>query len=117
MIEIIEQSRELTKVEKYLMTQDNSVKSVKDIEDGTSIPVEAYVIFKDTNSQGEDVQILSILTSNKEVYATQSETFKRSFIDMFNVMDGDKFSIIKTSGTTNAGRPFVNCSLDIDSVE
>jgi hypothetical protein len=117
MITINETGRELTKVEKYLMTQDNNVVSIKDVEDGSSIPVDTYCVFTDTKEDGTEAEILSILADDKKVYATQSETFKRSFKDMYNTMDGDKFSFIKTSGQTKAGRPFVNCSLDIDSLE
>ena len=116
MIKLLETGRELTKVEQYLMTQDNSVVSIKDVEDGTSIPVDTYAEFSDIKEDGTEAHILSILSTDKKVYATQSETFKRSFKDMFNTMDGDAFALIKTSGTTNSGRPFVNCSLDIDSL-
>ena len=116
MIKIVETGRELTKVEQYLMTQNNSVVSIKDVEDGTSIPVDTYCEFLDIKEDGSEAKILAILSADKQVYATQSETFKRSFKDMYNTMDGEAFALIKTSGTTNAGRPFVNCSLDIDSL-
>ena len=40
MVEIKEMSREFTKVEKYLMTTAPDIESLKNIEDGSSIPVD-----------------------------------------------------------------------------
>lgn len=113
---IIETSKELNKKEEYLLTLNRNMISVKDIEDGTKIEFEDYAIYEDINSRGENVEILTILTPSKDVYCTKSSTFKRSFKDMYNMMDGEKFTLIKTSGTTNAGRPYVDCVLDVDSI-
>lgn len=114
---IVEKSREFTKVEEYLMTLDKNAKSVKDIEDGTVITVDGYLEYDDINSKEEEVHILSILTPDKEVYSTQSKTFKDSFKSMFEMMDGQRFAIVKVSGTTKAGRPYVDCTLDVTSVQ
>lgn len=113
---IIEKSRELTKVEEYLMTLDKSAKSIKDLEDNSKIEVSAYLLYNDINSREEEVEILSILTPDNNVYSTQSNTFKKSFLAMFSMMEGQPFTIIKVSGTTKAGRPYVDAVLDKDSV-
>lgn len=115
-MKIIEKSRELTKIEEYLMTLSNDVISMKDVDEGEIISVNAYMIYSDTNSHGEEVEILSIMDDDKKVYATQSATFKRSFLDMYSMMDGEKFSIVKKTGTTKAGRPYVDCSLDVTNL-
>lgn len=117
MIKITEQSRELTPVEKYLMTIAPSIKVVKDIEDNAVIPVKAWCEFEDVKDTGEVVELLSILTPNGEAYSCQSATFKRSFHDILEIVGDMDFSIIKISGKTNAGRPFVNCTLDPTSVQ
>lgn len=116
-MKIIEKSREFTKVEEYLLTLNRAMISVKDIEDDTTIEVSAYCLYEDVNSKDEEVEILTILTPNNEVYCTQSATFKRSFKDMFDMMDGKSFSIKKVSGTTKAGRPYVDCVLDVTSIQ
>ena len=113
---IVERSREFTKVEEYLLTLNRAMISVKDIDDETVIPVKDYCIYNDINAKGEEVVILTILTPDNMVYCTQSETFKRSFHDIFNIMDGNPFSIKKVSGTTKAGRPYVDCVLELSSV-
>ena len=115
MIKIIETSKELTKVEKYLMTQSPAIVSLSKTEDDISISVDAWLIFTDSKDTGEEVEILSIL-SGDNVYSCQSETFKRSFADIVEVMEGEHFAIKKISGETKAGRPYINCVLDIASI-
>lgn len=115
-MQIYENSREFTKVEIYLMTSSPDVVSLKNVDDDTSIPVDGYILFKDKSQNGEETDILSIITPTKQVYACQSATFKRSFIEIFELMDGERFSIIKKSGETKAGRDFINCVLDVNSL-
>lgn len=117
MITIKERSREFTKVEEYLMTVAPSIISMKDVEDGTVIPVDGTISFMDTKEDGEESDILSIITPDKKVYSLQSQTFKRSLNDIIGIMGEQKFSIVKISGKTNAGRDFINCILDVNSVE
>lgn len=118
MVEIVKQSREFTEVEKYLMTIAPSIKSMKEVEDGTVIEVDGTLLFNDTKEDtGETVEILSIITPDLQVYSCQSKTFKRSLEDISNIMDGKKFAIVKISGKTNAGRDYINCTLDVNSVK
>lgn len=109
-------SREFNKVEEYLMTISKDALSVKDIEDGTKIVVAGYLEYQDTNSKGEEVSIMSIITPEKTVYSTQSSTFKESVRNMVNLMGAEVFTIIKKSGTTKAGRSYVDCSLDTSNM-
>ena len=116
MIEVKERSRELTKVEEYLMTQGTDIEVIKNVADGTSIPVKAWCIFID-HKEEEDVELLSILDTGNKAYSSQSKTFKRAFGDIANLMGEQESAIIEQSGTTNAGRPFVNCSLDTSKLQ
>ena len=113
MINIIVKSKDFDKVEEYLMTKGKDVHSVKDVEDGKSILVDGYIIFTDTNKNGDEIEVMSIITPEKEVYATQSQTFKESLLDIISIM-GAGAPIVKISGTTKAGRPYVDCKLDIE---
>lgn len=115
-MQIYENSREFTKVEIYLMTSSPDVISFKNVDDETSISVDGYILFKDKDQNGEETDILSLITPDKKVYACQSQTFKRSFLEIFELMDGESFSIIKKSGVTKAGRDFINCVLDVNSL-
>lgn len=117
MITVTRTSRELTKVEEYLMTQATGIEVVKNLPDGTAIEVVAWCEFVDHKKDGEDVELLSILDSNKKAYSCQSATFKRAFMDIATLMGNEDFTIIKTSGQTKAGRPYVNCELDVTNLK
>ena len=112
MIKIIEQSRELNEVEQYLMTIAPSI-----ISDGEHITVDGILTFEDVKeNSGETVEVMSIITPEKQVYSCQSATFKRSIGDISSIMKGNPFTVIKTSGKTKAGRDYINCVLDVDSL-
>lgn len=117
MVEIKTVSREFTEVEQYLMTIAPSIHAIKVIEDGTHITVDGVLEFTDIKENtGEVVDIMSIITPDKQVYSCQSATFKRSIRDISNIMKGKQFTVIKTSGVTKSGRDFVNCVLDTESL-
>ena len=117
MVEIKTVSREFTEVEQYLMTIAPSIQSVKDVEDGTHITVAGVLEFTDIKENtGETVEVMSIITPDKKVFSCQSSTFKRSIKDISNIMKGKEFTVIKTSGKTKAGRDFINCVLDTESL-
>ena len=116
-ITINTQSKDFTEVEQYLMTLDRGIKTLKDVKDNTSIPVAGYLTFTDEKENGDSVDILSIITPDNEVFSCQSVTFKRSFDNITNIMRDKQFSIIKVSGTTKNGRPFIDCALDVKSVK
>lgn len=113
MINIKTMSREFTDVEKYLMTISPAITSMKDVADGTPITVAGVLYFEDVKENtGEAVEVMSIITPDNEVYSCQSATFKRSVNDIATIMGDKRFTIIKTSGKTKAGRDFINCVLD-----
>lgn len=117
MINIKNKTREFNEVETYLMTIAPSIVSMKDVEDGTKITVDGVLYFDDVKeSTGDAVEVMSIITPDKQVYSCQSKTFKRSIEDISNIMKGKQFTVIKTSGKTKAGRDFINCVLDIESI-
>ena len=118
MLSIKSVSKELTKVERYLMTQSQDMTMLQNVEDGTAIEVAAFCQYEDYKEDKEEtVSLLSILTPDNRVFVTQSATFTRSFRDIADVFHDDDgyepFTIIKLSGKTNAGRPFINCALDV----
>ena len=98
------------------MTIAPSIISLKDVADGEKITVDGVLIFEDSKDGNDAVDIMSIITPEKKVYSCQSATFKRSIEDIANIMQGKPFTVIKTSGLTKAGRSFINCVLDIDTL-
>ena len=117
MINIKEMSREFNEVEQYLMTIAPSIVSMKDVEDGEHITVDGILMFEDVKEDsGEVVEVMSIITPEKQVYSCQSATFKRSINDISNIMKGKPYTVIKTSGKTKANRDYINCVLDVNSL-
>ena len=108
----IKQSREFNNVEKYMLMLSPSIKSGKDLEDGERFTVEAYMVFSDEKEDGSEVEVMSIMTTDKDVYSFQSATMRRSIEEIWEVMEGQPFTAIKTSGRTRAGRDYINCELD-----
>lgn len=121
---IIFQSREFTKAERYLLTLSPDAVPFKAIPDGTSFPVKGYLIFEDDKQietgETETSTILSILTEtdgNPRVYAGQSPTLAKSLQNIETVMEGDPFNVIKFTGKSKKGREYVDCKLDISGLK
>lgn len=116
MINIKEKSREFTPVEQYCMIASPEIVSMKDVEDGCVINVNGYIIFEDVKEDGTAAEMLSIIDTDMKAYVAQSDTFRRSFMDIRSIM-GDKFPLKKISGVSKGGRPYVNCVLSIQDVQ
>lgn len=112
---ITEKSNDFTKVELYRMTKSPGIRSVKDLEDGTTIKPRGWLTFDDENAKGETFHMLSIIGGDafdrEIVWSCQSQTFKDNFMDLWNMFDGEPFTLKKISGVTKAGRDYVNCDL------
>lgn len=117
MVEIKISSKELNKVEKYMLTSSNNGTSMKDVPDNTEIPVKIWAIVERTNDDtGETMKLLSIF-DGEAVYVTQSKTFMKSFDDLTEIMeDDDNYKIRKISGTTRTGREYIDCQLVIENM-
>ena len=115
MITITNTTKEFTAIEKYLMTTAPTIKTVKTLQDGDVINVAGYLEFVDEKDDGTTAELMSIITTDKNVYSTQSATFKRSIKDIETIMQFP-FPVKKISGQSKAGRKFVDCVLDIDSL-
>lgn len=115
MIKVTNQTKEFTEIEKYLMTTAPTIKTVKTLQDGDVINVAGYLEFIDEKEDGTTAEIMSIITTDKAVYSTQSVTFKRSIKNIEAVMQFP-FPVKKISSQSKAGRKYVDCVLDIESL-
>ena len=115
MITITNTTKEFTAIEKYLMTKAPTIKTVKTLQDGDVINVAGYLEFVDEKDDGTTAELMSIITTDNTVYSTQSATFKRSIKDIEAIMKFP-FPVKKISGQSKAGRNFVDCVLDINSL-
>lgn len=108
-------SESFTKAELYRMTKSPSIVSVKTVADGTTMTPIGWLTFDDENNKGEVSHMMSIIGIGEDdqetVWSCQSQTFKNSFFDLWELFKGDTFRIKKLSGKTKAGREYVNCDL------
>ena len=98
----------------YILTKGvtTSVQKLTDEELSVAHPVKDYVLYQDVNTKGEVVEVLAIRTAGF-VLSTVSETFKREFFDIVDIMDSEPFAIRVIKGVTRGGRTFYTCALDV----
>jgi hypothetical protein len=116
-MKVLKASKELTKIEQYMLTVDKGAESMKDVPDGASIPVSVWCTYEDEKEDGTLTEITSIMDTSGKVYAFQSATFRKSLEKIHEVFGGEPYAIIKESGKTKAGRDFIDCRLDYNSVQ
>lgn len=112
---------ESNKKEVYKLTKGESLK-VKDMERGTSFPVEKYAVYEETKTRKKNdgsveeytETVLTFISGNMKL-GTISATFIKAFLEIVDIMGDDPFSIIITGGKSKNGREYVNCELDCDA--
>lgn len=115
-MKIIETSRSLSVKEKFVMTMGNDMKKMSD-HVGEVLDISAWCLYEDSNEDGKEMQILSIMTPEKEVLATNSATFQRDFrrmVELFADGGEELTQIAITGGTSKSGREFITCTVVLD---
>ena len=113
---IIKKSGELTIMEQYQLTMSPKIHRIKDCA-GQRFDVAKWCIYEDIDKKsGDTKEILSMMSPEDEVFATNSSTFKNGFNDILSLlesggMSGMVFSLEVITGTSKAGREFFTCAL------
>lgn len=114
-MEIIKRTEGLTAKDLYNMTKGSSVRKMSDAK-GETLDVLHYIVYKDTNSETAEVSIvLSMMTTSGGIYATNSKTFIRNFLDILAMYEDTgeeaptKFAV--NSARSRNGREFLVCDL------
>ena len=98
--------------EKYLMSMNPEIRRMRDAE-GMNVPVVNWMLYSDTDKDGNEQTFFSILSEENVAYATNSRTFIESFAtlcDMF-AESGEEITVIKViGGQSKAGRHFITCA-------
>ena len=115
-MEIIKTSENLTNREIYALTMSPSNRKMKDAI-AQQIGVYRWCLYKDINGKdGTEQTILAIMTPEKEVFCTNSQTFMRDFERIWDIMqddvaNGELLEIKVIVGESKSGREFVTCTL------
>lgn len=114
-MKIINSSENLTPKEIYSLTSSPKIRRMKD-SIGSRIEIGAWAFYEDVNRKtGEIQEVLSIMTPDGEIFATNSPTFKEDFLqmqDLFRDMGETVHAISVISGTSKAGREFISCAYE-----
>lgn len=113
MLNITKKSCELTPVETFLLTKNPNIEKVSD-HTGECILVDKWLLYEDVNPEtGEVMEILSFMNEEKNVYATNSKSFKEMFLDIVEIMQGQNFTLQLISKKSKNGRNYQTCTLSL----
>jgi hypothetical protein len=98
--------------EKYLMSMNPEIRRMRDAE-GMNLPVINWMLYSDTDREGNEQVLLSILSEDNVAYATNSRTFIEAFSELCGLFadSGEEIIAIKViGGQSKAGRHFITCA-------
>lgn len=98
--------------EKYLMSMNPEIQRMRDAE-GMKVPVVNWMLYSDTDKEGNEQILLSILSEENVAYATNSKTFIEAFSELCDMFtdNGEEITAIKViGGQSKAGRHFITCA-------
>lgn len=96
----------------YKMMKSPEVKKMSDA-DGSILEVAAWIAYTDADSRtGEVREILTIQTTDGEMFGTVSGVFQSEFKDLTKFFGDDVGAIKVFSGKSKAGRTFITCSIE-----
>lgn len=104
---------EYTAKERFMLTLRPDTQRMKDAK-GSELEIAAWMLYSDVNADGKEQEILSILTTEQETYATNSATFKRDFLNMWDAFSQSGETLEKVAvigGTSKSGREFITCTI------
>ena len=109
---IIQTNRELSVAERYSMTRDAKIQRMRDAI-GSRLEIDAVCLYEDEDKDGKTQEILSIKTTDGEIFATNSATFIREFkaiISLFEDCGEPLKAVTVISGVSKGGREFISVS-------
>ena len=113
-MEIIKCTENLTPAQIYNMTKANDIRKMSDAE-GEVLDVLNFVVYKDTDKDGQIMTVLAVETVEGVRYATNSGTFIRNFMDIRSLhesMEAEPPTRYKVgSGLSKNGRKYLCCDI------
>lgn len=113
-MKVIKTSREFSKKETYIMTRGANMLQLKNVADGDELDYDGYLVFVDTDKEGNDNELVSVIGKDKTVWVFQSTTARFSLEEIANLMEDEPFTLIKTSGKSKAGREYVDLTMKVE---
>lgn len=98
--------------EKYLMSMNPEIRRMRDAE-GMNVPVINWMLYSDTDREGNEQVLLSILSEDNVAYVTNSRTFIEAFSTLCDLFaeSGEEIIAIKViGGQSKTGRHYITCA-------
>ena len=94
----------------YALTKGKST-SVKLIGNGTQLHIDCFILYEDMNANTGEVNEVLAFKSGNDFYTTISPVFKKSFLDMFEVLGDEVEKIEIQKRLSKSNREYVDCQL------
>ena len=107
-MKIINTNKDLTPRDTYKLTKNPGIKKMRDAV-SQRLEVKNWCNYFDEKEDGTVAEILAIETMDGDVYATNSDTFRRDFMEMLEIGVADEILIM--TGKSKSGRDFITCCL------
>lgn len=110
---ILKKSGALTMAEMYRLTKSPEIAKLSTVK-GQEIEIERYLVHEGVDQNGESVTVAAIETKQGELFATNSRTFTRDFLDIIamceeaNAPAPKKIKVLEKVGKT--GRTYIQCA-------
>lgn len=109
-MEILKANKDLSKKEIYFLTKAQDTIKMTEAAD-TTVDLVAWALYKDHNSDGEEVELFSMRTDQGETFATNSPTFIAAFRDILDVFEPEEITRLKImTGTSKNNRTYITCA-------
>ena len=111
---ILSKTETLTSADIYSMTKGNNIGKMSDAK-GETLEVAKFVLYEDTDKNGEIMEVLAFETVDGVRYATNSKTFIRNFRDIVSIFD-EAHEELPTKfyvgfGQSKSNREYLTCDL------
>lgn len=111
---IIAKTEGMTAGDLYKLTKGTDVRKMSDAK-GEILNVAKYIIYEDTDTEGEVMKVLAFETAEGARYATNSKTFVRNFSDILEMFTSTGEALPTAyrvgSGRSRSGREYMTCDL------
>ena len=95
----------------YKLMKSPAVKKMSEAE-GSVLQIESWIHYNNPDKEtGEVKEVIALATSDGELFATISNTFREEFLDMVGYFGPDLGTIEVIAGTSKAGRKYITCSI------
>ena len=109
-MELLKTNKELSKKEIYFLTKTQDAQKMTEAAD-QELELTSWAIYKDHNTDGEEVELFAMRTVEGETFATNSPTFISAFRDILDVFEPEEITKLKVmTGTSKNNRTYITCA-------